>query len=153
MPDSDNAGGKQRHRGQFKPGQSGNPKGKPKGTRNRATTIAQDLLDGEAQALTRKAVELAKEGNPVALRLCIERLIPPRRDRSIAFELPKVQSAEDLPRAFAKIMDAVAKGELTPGEGQTVTALLEAWRKGFEMTELEARVRALEDKGEASHGR
>lgn len=61
----------------FKSGQSGNPSGLAKGALNKATLASQTLLDGEAEALTRKAVELAKEGNPVALRLCLERLLPP----------------------------------------------------------------------------
>ena len=63
----------------FKAGQSGNPGGRPKGALNKATLATQALLDGEAEALTRKAVELAKDGNPVALRLCLERLLPPGR--------------------------------------------------------------------------
>ena len=61
----------------FKPGQSGNPLGRPKGARNRATIAAEALLDGEAEALTRKAIELALDGDTTALRLCLERLMPP----------------------------------------------------------------------------
>lgn len=72
----------------FKTGQSGNPGGRPKGGLNKATLTSQALLDGEAEALTRKVVELAKSGNPVALRLCLERLLPPRKDRPITFALP-----------------------------------------------------------------
>jgi hypothetical protein len=72
-----NAATKQRGR-PFKAGQSGNPTGKRLGTRNKATMAAQALLDGEADALTRRAVELALEGNMAALRLCLERLLPPR---------------------------------------------------------------------------
>jgi hypothetical protein len=58
----------------FKPGQSGNPLGRPKGVRNRATVAAEALLEGEAEALTRKAIELALAGDPTALRLCLERI-------------------------------------------------------------------------------
>jgi len=68
-------------RGQFKPGQSGNPRGKPKGARHKATLAALELLDGEAEALTRKAVDLALEGDTTALRLCLERIAPPARMR------------------------------------------------------------------------
>jgi hypothetical protein len=66
-----------------KPGQSGNPYGRPRGARNRATVVAERLLDGEADALTRKAIELAKEGDTTALRLCIERILPARKDRPV----------------------------------------------------------------------
>ncbi len=52
-------------------------RGKPKGARHRATLAALELLDGEAEALTRKAVELALEGDTTALRLCLERMAPP----------------------------------------------------------------------------
>ena len=62
------AAAKQRGR-PFQPGQSGNPKGKPKGARNRAPLAAEVLLDGEAEALTRKAIELALAGDTVALRI------------------------------------------------------------------------------------
>ena len=58
--------------GKFSPGVSGNPAGRLPGTKNRATKAAEELLEGEAEALTRKAVELALEGDTVALRLCLE---------------------------------------------------------------------------------
>ena len=64
---------------QFRPGQSGNPNGRPKGSRNAATLALESLLDGEAEALTRKAVELALAGDIAALRLCLDRILPPRK--------------------------------------------------------------------------
>jgi hypothetical protein len=72
MSKSDNTGKEQDTR--FKPGQSGNPNGRPKGSLNATTLAAQALLDGEAETLTRKAVELAKGGDLAALRLCLDRL-------------------------------------------------------------------------------
>jgi len=65
--------------GRFRKGRSGNPNGRPAGARNKATETAELLLDGEAAALTRKAVELALAGDAMALRLCLDRIIPPRR--------------------------------------------------------------------------
>jgi hypothetical protein len=130
----------------FKAGQSGNPGGRPKGALNKATLASQALLDGEAEALTRKAVELAKDGNPVALRLCLERLLPPRKDRPVNLSLPTIKGTEDLVAALGAIVAAVARGEITPGEGQTLTAMLDAYRKGLETTDLEARITALEKK-------
>ena len=61
----------------FVKGRSGNPRGRPAGSRNKKTLAAAVLLEGESEALTRKAVELALEGDPTALRLCIERILPP----------------------------------------------------------------------------
>ena len=128
----------------FKPGKSGNPKGKPKGTLHKATRAAQELLDGEAEALTRKAIAQALEGNPIALRLCLERLVPIRRERPISLKLPKIRGAADLPQALEAVMQGVAAGEITPGEGQALTAMLEGYRKGLELTDIEARLTALE---------
>jgi Family of unknown function (DUF5681) len=128
----------------FKTGQSGNPDGRPKGSLNKATLATQALLEGEAEALTRKAVELAKSGNPMALRLCLERLLPPRKDRPITFTLPQLEGAQDLPQVLKAILESVARGEITPGEGHTLTAMLDTYRKGLETMDLEARVTALE---------
>ena len=128
----------------FKAGQSGNPGGRPKGALNKATLASQALLDGEAEVLTRKVVELAKGGHPVALRLCLDRLLPPRKDRPINLTLPTIEGAADLPQALGAILAAVAQGEITPGEGQTLTTMLDAYRKGLETTDFEARITALE---------
>jgi hypothetical protein len=127
-----------------KSGLSGNPGGRPKGSLNKATLDSQALLDGEAEALTRKVVELAKEGHPVALRLCLERLLPPRKDRPVNFTLPRIEGAEDIVKALGAILEAVAQGEITPAEGQTLTAMLDGYRRGLETADLEARVTALE---------
>src|SRR5215472_10446070 len=83
--------------GRFKPGLSGNPAGRPPGSRNKATETAELLLEGEAVALTRKAVELALGGDPIALRLCLDRLIPPRRGRKVQLaNVPPVSSVAEL---------------------------------------------------------
>ena len=137
--------------GKFKSGESGNPGGRPKGSLNKATLASQTLLDGEAEALTRKVVELAKEGNPVALRLCLERLLPPRKDRPVNFTLPRIEGAQDLVKALGAILEAVARGEITPAEGQTLTTMLDGYRKGLETADLEARVTELEKEG--AHGK
>ena len=122
------------------------PAGRPKGALNKITLAAQALLDGEAEALTRKAVELAKAGNLMALRLCLERVLPPRRDRPINFTLPKIKGAEDLAKTLGAIVEAVANGEITPGEGQILTNILEAYRKGLEIADHEDRITALENR-------
>ena len=126
--------------GTFGPGNAG----KPTGRRHRATQAALALLDGEAEALTRKAVELALGGDGTALRLCLERIAPPRRDAPVTFPLPRMQSARDAAKAAAAVLGAVAEGDITPTEGATIAALIETYRRTLETTELEARVAALE---------
>jgi hypothetical protein len=118
--------------------------GKPRGTRHKATQAVLALLDGEAERITRKAVELALEGDGAALRLCLERIAPPRRDTPVTFTLPAMTTARDAAEAAAAILQAVAEGDLTPGEGAAVMALVDGYRRTLEVTELEARVAALE---------
>lgn len=126
--------------GRFGPG---NP-GKPAGARHKATQAALVLLDGEAGALTRKAVEMALTGDTTALRLCLERITPPRRDVPVQFTLPRMETARDAAKAAGAVLEAVAAGELTPTEGAHLMGLVEAYRRTLETTELEARVAALE---------
>lgn len=130
----------------WKKGQSGNPKGCPTGSRHKATVAAQALLDGESEALTRKAVELALDGDLVALRLCLERIVPPRKDSPIRMTLPPMESAADIPAAMSSILAAVAAGELTPTEAQALAGLVEGHRKAMETADLAARVAAIESK-------
>src|SRR5215813_6488797 len=111
----------------FKPGQSGNPYGRPKGARNRATVAAEQLLDGEAAALTRKAIDLAKQGDTTALRLCIERILPARKDRPISFPVPRIETVADSVKAAAAIASAVADGELTPMEAAELSKVLDGY--------------------------
>jgi hypothetical protein len=133
--------------GKFQPGQSGNPAGKAKGTRNATTLALEALLDGEAAALTRKAIELAQDGDTVALRLCLDRLLPPRKDRPITFALPPIETTDDLPKATGAIVAAVAAGELTPSEAAEISKSLDVHVRAIEATELHRRMAALEARG------
>ncbi len=132
--------------GKYKPGQSGNPGGRPKGALNKTTLASQLLLDNEAETLTRKAVELAKDGNPMALRLCLERVLPPRKDRPVKFTLPKINGVDDLSQALRAVLEAIAQGKITPGEGQILTGILDSFRKVIEAAEFEARIAKLEER-------
>ena len=103
------------------------------------------LLEGEAEALTRRAVDAAMDGDTTALRLCLERIAPPRKDAPVTFSLPVMERASDAAKAAASVLAAVADGELTPTEGAHVMALIEAYRRTLETTELEDRIAALEE--------
>ena len=78
----------------LKPGQSGNPGGRPREALNKTTLATQDWLHGETGALTYKVLELSRNGNPVGLPLCLERLLPPPKDRPINFPVPEVERRE-----------------------------------------------------------
>lgn len=133
----------------FKPGQSGNPKGRPAGSRNAVTLAMEKLLDKDAKAITKKAVELAKNGDTVALRLCLERLVPVRKGSPIRFDLPSLTNTGDVRAAALAVLQAVADGRISPEEGNLVTPLIESARKSIETDELGARLEALEKVMEA----
>jgi hypothetical protein len=129
----------------FEPGNAG----RPRGARHRTTLAIEALLEGQHEALTQKAIEKALEGDVVALRLCLDRVAPARKDAPIAFGLPKVETAEDTLAASASVLAAVAGGDITPEEGARVMALLAAHRGMIETNNIEARVRALEENSNA----
>jgi hypothetical protein len=110
----------------FEKGRSGNPSGRPQGSRNRTTMAVQAMLDGEAPQLTQKLLELAGDGNMLALRMCFDRVIPPSRVRRVNIELPPVKSAADRVRALDMIIDAVTSGIITFPEAAELRALVEA---------------------------
>ena len=135
----------QKRRGRpFKPGESGNPHGRPKGCRNKTTMAVEALLDAEGAALTRKAIEKALEGDMAALRLCLERVLPPRRDRPVTFELPKIGTAADALEASSAILAACADGNLSPGQAAEIMDLIATHVRTLEVTEIETRLSALE---------
>ncbi|RYH08824.1 DUF5681 domain-containing protein [Tropicimonas sp. IMCC6043] len=121
----------------------GNP-GRPKGARHKVTKAVEALLGNEAEALTQKAIDKALEGDATALRLCLERIAPVRKDSPVSFDLPPMETAQDAAAAAQAVLRAVSEGEITPLEGASVMALVEGYRKTLETTELEARITALE---------
>jgi hypothetical protein len=123
----------------FAKGQSGNPAGRKRGSKNKATLAAQILLDGEAEALTRKAVEVAMTGNTLALKICLDYLFPTRRERAVTFSLPPIENAEGLAAALTAIADATAQGELTPGEAFEFARLTDSFLRAFEARDEERR--------------
>ena len=119
-------------------------KGRPVGSRNKVTVALEQLLEGEAEAIMRKMAELAKEGDPTALRLSVDRLCPLRRERPLRMTLPEIRAAADLPAAFRVIMRELARGNLTTAEVESISRSLESGRKVFEMQELAQRLEAVE---------
>jgi hypothetical protein len=122
---------------------AGNP-GKPKGSRHKATQAIETMLEGQQEALTQAAISKALEGDVTALRLCLDRIAPARKDAPVSFDLPKVETAADVAVAARSIVAAVATGEITPMEGATVMGLLDGYRRAIETTEFEERLAALE---------
>jgi Family of unknown function (DUF5681) len=133
----------------FVKGQSGCPAGKPKGARHRTTLAAEALLDGEAEALTRKVIELALSGDCTALRLCLDRILPARRERPVGFVLPPLEGPGDAVGAMAAITAAVAAGEISPGEATELSKLVQSYVVALEASEFDQRLRAIEARSNA----
>ena len=162
-------------RGRFRKGQSGNPAGRPRGRRDERVLFAQALLDGEAEAIIRACIEKAKAGDPVALKLCIERILPPVRSRPVRLDIPEAIAKVDeeagrddelLPRldedeeseeaeetttaeaidgAMAAVVRAMAAGELAPAEALVAAQVVEMRRRTLETVEFERRLTHLEE--------
>ncbi len=134
-----------RYPNRWRKGQSGNPKGRPLGSRHRATVLAESLLDGQTEELIQKTIELALGGDTTALRLCIEQIIAPRRDRPVDFKLPALNGAEDAMVAMGTIADGVATGDLAPAEAAELAKVVEVYRSVVETADIERRLCALEE--------
>ena len=135
---------KQRGKGKpFQPGQSGNPAGKPPGAKNKATRLAQSLLDGEEEALVRKVIELAKGGDLQALKVCLDRLIPPMKAQSalIHVEIPKTANLID---TADTLLRAAAGGELSPDIASQLISAVGTIARVTEIEDLKQRLSALE---------
>lgn len=130
--------------GRFAPGSSGNPAGRPAGARHKATLAVEALLEGEAEALTRKAIELALAGDGPALRLCLERVAPVRKGRPVQLPLPAVKTLSDMADAQSAILAAMASGDVTTDEGADLAKVLEAVGASVARRDLEARIAKLE---------
>jgi hypothetical protein len=131
--------------GQFQKGQSGNPKGKVKGTKNRATLAAEQLLQSDLDNICRKLTEEALTGNMQAIKLVLDRVLPPKRDRAIDIGLPKLQTADDAVTAMALIIDAVGSGNITPNEGEAISRVVDAFVRAIQAHDIEKRVSLLEE--------
>jgi hypothetical protein len=128
-----------------RPFERGNP-GRPKGSRNKATLLAETIFDGEAEALCRKAVELALSGDLAALKLCLDRLLPPRRERLCRYDLPPVNNLADVSRACRALLAAASRGDLAPGEANALRQLLEGYANSVLVHDLEERLIKLEER-------
>jgi hypothetical protein len=131
----------------FERARSGNPGGRRRGSRNKATLAAAALLAGESEALTRKAVEMALAGDPTAMRLCMERVLPPCRERTVKFSLPAIEgtltaescglSPRDVSLAMNAVTSALAQSEITPGEAETIAGVVDTFVRAIETTKKE----------------
>jgi Family of unknown function (DUF5681) len=135
----------QNQAGRFQKGMSGNPSGKPKGARARVTQLAEKLLDDDRDAIVRAVIAAAKGGDPTAMRLCVERLVPLRKGRPVVFDLSPVKTAADVAEAVGELSRTMAAGELTTDEASAAASVIEMHRRAIETTAIERRLQKLEE--------
>jgi Family of unknown function (DUF5681) len=131
---------------QFQKGQSGNPAGRPRGARNRTTILMQNLLAEHAEAIGCKVTELAKNGDIAAIRICMDRIAPTRKDEPIAVELPPIETAADAVAAAATIVAAVAAGDLTASEAAELAKVVDIYVRALETKAFDERLTKLENR-------
>jgi len=131
-------------KGQWTKGISGNPAGRPTGSRNRSTVLMEELLEGQSEVLISMLINLALSGNVAALRLCLDRLLPVRRHRPINLNLAEVRTAKDVTEAMSQIVAATAEGQITPNDGEAMTNILSFQLKALSVADLDQRNEAVE---------
>jgi hypothetical protein len=129
----------------FERGQSGNPLGRPKGSRNKTTLMAEALLDEQSQLIVSKVVEMALQGDSLALRICADRLLP-KRERPVQFEMPPIETLEDGANASKAVLAACAQGDLSPGEASKVLTVISSHMANLQLRDMNERLRELERK-------
>src|SRR5690349_16621165 len=119
----------------FQPGQSGNPAGRPPGSRNKRTILAEKLFDDSTGQLTTAAITLATEGDPATLRACMDRIAPKLRHRPLDFALPDLVTLADAPVAFSAIAQGLAGGELDVEEASALVRTVRQFALALAMVE------------------
>lgn len=130
----------------FKPGQSGNPEGRRLGSRNKVTCLVDQLLEGQAQEIAETAIQKAKEGDATMLKALLDRICPPKRERTIKLTLPSLEDATSIPAATRAVIEAAAKGEVEPGQAATMIQVITGHLKAIELSELAERMQKIEER-------
>ena len=130
----------------WKPGQSGNPLGRPKGVRHKAVE-ALDLLGRNAsEEIVLSVIASAKTGDARCAELVLRRIWPEVKTRPVMLDLPAIADAAGVLEALAATTQATAAGEITPDEASALAGLVEAQRRAVETDDLAERVAALEER-------
>jgi hypothetical protein len=127
MP-AENTAQEQRKRGRpFQKGMSGNPGGKPTGTRNKATLLLDGISDDDLKAIVDKLVAEAKSGDLIAIKILLDRLIPPPRCRAVALDLPPLNAgtARSKASALGAVLEAMAAGQIDTAEAEAIARLIQ----------------------------
>jgi len=128
----------------FEKGRSGNPLGRPKGSRNKATLLTESILEDRASLLAEKLVEMALSGDVSAMALCMKHLLPANRKRSVELDLPPLITIHDGVQILSITMKAAAQGDISLEDAQQLSALVDLHRRLLENVDMDNRIRKLE---------
>jgi len=103
-------------------------------------------MDGAPHSIPPRSKQRRTQNASVALRLCLDRIVPPRKDRPISLGLPDVKTAADTASVMAAILKGLATGDITPSEAETLGKLIENYAKTLEVRTIEERITALEQR-------
>lgn len=132
--------------GKFQKGQSGNPNGKAKGTKNKATLAAAALLEGEIETICRRLIQEALSGNMQAIKMVLDRVLLCRKEYPVKIDLPIIKQPQDAIQAISIIVTAVGGGCISPQQGEVLSKIVEVYVKAVETHEFERRLADLEEK-------
>jgi hypothetical protein len=105
------------------------------------------MFGDDAEVIVRKCLDMARGGNEVALRLVIERLLPPRKSIPFTLRLPKkLSTASDIASALDGVITQMSEGKIAPDEALHAAGLLGAKRQAIETIELESRLSKIEER-------
>lgn len=125
----------------------GNP-GRPKGSRNRISRLVENLIEADGEAIAKAAISRALDGDGALLRALLDRLAPPRRDRTVEIDLPSLADKADVTSVTSALVDAVAEGTIAPSEAKAIGEVVDIHVRAVEMREMEERIRRLEEAAE-----
>jgi hypothetical protein len=124
----------------FKPG---NP-GRPPGSRNKITQIVEQLVEGQAEQLIQKVLELAQAGDVSCLRMMLDRILPVRKGQPVNLVMPPIKTSGDLIPAIASIWEGIRDGRLTPEEAGVLSIVMDRSIQAIQLHDITKRIAALE---------
>lgn len=134
------------NKGCFQPGNK-HGKGRPQGSRNKATVAAANIFENEAGTIARRAFDMALDGHAGMIKLVLERIVCVKRSMPVKLpDMPVVTGVADGSKLTAYVLSAVAEGKLSPVDADIVSRGCERHLRALQVSDLEQRLSELEAK-------
>ena len=106
--------------------------------------LLEKMLADDGADVVQAVLDRARDGDMAAARLVLDRIVPVRKGRPVAIELPKITAPTDVLTAMSAVIEQMADGEITPDEAMTIAGVLNAKRQAVELIDIEARLARIE---------